>query len=117
MTAILKVNNICCSYENRSVVNSTSFELEEGSLACLLGPSGCGKTTVLRAIAGFQELNSGSIILNEQCISSIEGNIPPEKRNLSMVFQDHALFPHLTVERNIAAGLYGHEKHAISKTV
>ena len=117
MTTILKVDNIRCSYENRDVVNSTSFELEEGSLACLLGPSGCGKTTVLRAIAGFQELNSGSITLNDQCISSTEGNIPPEKRNLSMVFQDHALFPHLTVEKNIAAGLYGHEKHTIRKTV
>jgi iron(III) transport system ATP-binding protein len=117
MTTILTVDNICCSYENRSVVNSTSFQLEEGNLACLLGPSGCGKTTVLRAIAGFQELNSGTIILNDQCISSAAGNTPPEKRNLSMVFQDHALFPHLTVEKNIAAGLYGHERNTIKKTV
>lgn len=110
MSPILKVQNISCRYENRSAVNATSFELEQGSLACLLGPSGCGKTTVLRAIAGFQKLVSGSITLNNTCISSHKTNLPPEQRNLSMVFQDGALFPHLTVEKNITAGLYGNDK-------
>ncbi len=110
MPPILKVENIRCRYENQSAVDSTSFELEQGTLACLLGPSGCGKTTVLRAIAGFQKLIRGSITLNNTCISSPEGNIPPEQRNLSMVFQDGALFPHLTVEKNIAAGLHGNDK-------
>jgi len=113
MSSILKVNSVSCSYENRSVVNNTSFELQEGTLACLLGPSGCGKTTVLRAIAGFQKLNSGSILLNNRCIADRQTWVPPEHRNLSMVFQDNALFPHLTVEKNIAAGL--HKQSAASK--
>lgn len=113
MSFILKADNISCRYENQSVVNHTSFELEEGTLACLLGPSGCGKTTVLRAIAGFQKLISGSITLNGVCISSTRINLPPEKRNISMMFQDYALFPHLTVEKNIEAGLYG--KDSLSK--
>jgi iron(III) transport system ATP-binding protein len=106
MPPFLKIENIRCRYDNEEAVKDASFELAEGTLACLLGPSGCGKTTVLRAIAGFQKLLSGSIFLDENCISSTSGNIAPEKRNLSMVFQDHALFPHLTVEKNIAAGLF-----------
>jgi len=108
MSSVLKVSGICCSYENRSAINNTSFQLDEGTLACLLGPSGCGKTTVLRAIAGFQKLNRGSILLNDRCISDSRTWVPPEHRNLSMVFQDYALFPHLTVGENIAAGLHRH---------
>ena len=106
MPALLEVNSISCQYDRRAAVVDTSFQLEAGMLASLLGPSGCGKTTVLRAIAGFQKLDSGSIHLNGRCISDARGNLPPEKRNLSMVFQEHALFPHLTVEKNIAAGLH-----------
>ena len=117
MQPILKVDDISCRYENESAVNSTSFELEEGALACLLGPSGCGKTTVLRAIAGFQKLHSGTIELAGHCISSTKGNTPPDKRNLSMVFQDHALFPHLTVEKNISAGLHNKSRDEVKKTV
>jgi iron(III) transport system ATP-binding protein len=117
VASILQVDNISCRYENESAVNSATFELEKGTLACLLGPSGCGKTTVLRAIAGFQQLHTGSISLNNKCISNVEGNIPPENRNLSMVFQDHALFPHLTVEKNISAGLHGKTKDETLETV
>ena len=106
MPALLEVNNISCRYDRRAAVVNTSFQLEEGMLASLLGPSGCGKTTVLRAIAGFRKLDAGSIHLNGRCISGVRGNTPPEQRNLSMVFQEHALFPHLTVEKNIAAGLH-----------
>ena len=115
--SILEVENIRCDYGGQSAVKSASFELEEGSLACLLGPSGCGKTTILRAIAGFHDLQSGSITLNNTCISSRTNTVPPEQRNISMVFQDCALFPHLTVEKNIAAGLYGHTKNTIANTV
>ena len=106
MPALLEVAAISCQYDQRTAVANTSFNLEEGMLACLLGPSGCGKTTVLRAIAGFQPLDAGSIHLNGRCISGVRTNLPPERRNLSMVFQDHALFPHLTVEKNVAAGLH-----------
>ena len=115
--SLLKVDNIACRYENESAVNDTSFELESGMLACLLGPSGCGKTTVLRAIAGFQKLYNGEIVLNGKVISNVRGNIPPEQRNLSMVFQDHALFPHLTVGKNIAAGLHRSNKNEMQQTV
>lgn len=117
MTSLLKVDNICCRYETESAVNFASFSLNEGTLACLLGPSGCGKTTILRAIAGFQALHEGSISLEGNCISSTKGNLAPENRNLSMVFQDHALFPHLTVEKNISAGLHGQTTRAIDKTI
>ncbi|MGI9311635.1 MAG: ABC transporter ATP-binding protein [bacterium] len=106
MPALLQVNRISCRYERRSAVADASFELEQGALACLLGPSGCGKTTVLRAIAGFQRLDSGEIHLNGRCISNARNQVPPERRNISMVFQEHALFPHLNVERNVAAGLH-----------
>ncbi len=106
MSAPLKVDRISCRYENEPAVDSTSFEMSSGDLACLLGPSGCGKTTVLRAIAGFQPLLEGSIFLDGRCISSPTYIVPPEQRNMGMVFQDHALFPHLSVEKNVAAGLF-----------
>lgn len=105
MSNLLEVNNIRCQYDSTTVVEDVSFALEEGTLACLLGPSGCGKTTILRAIAGFQPLMAGEIMLDGEQISSPDFNLKPEKRQLGMVFQDHALFPHLSVFDNIAAGL------------
>jgi len=104
--AFLSVNNISACYEKQAMtVENVSFSLAEGELACLLGPSGCGKTTILRAISGFQTLESGKITLNNQTLSSTNISIEPEKRNVGMVFQDHALFPHLTIAENIAFGL------------
>ena len=79
-------------------------------LACLLGPSGCGKTTILRAIAGFQPLQKGAIFLNEAVLSEVGFTVPPEKRSLGMVFQDYALFPHLTIGQNVAAGIRRYSK-------
>ena len=72
---------------------------------CLLGPSGCGKTTVLRAIAGFQELTAGEIILHDRVVSRPGFTLSPEKRRVGMVFQDYALFPHLTIAGNVGFGL------------
>ena len=106
MSSLLKVDRISCRYETEYVVSETSMEMAPGDLACLLGPSGCGKTTVLRAIAGFQALTSGAIYLDNQCISSPTNIVSPEHRNMGMVFQDHSLFPHLNVERNVSAGLF-----------
>lgn len=108
MPPLLEVSGISCHYARSAAVVNTSFQLEQGMLACLLGPSGCGKTTVLRAIAGFLRLDAGAIHLNGNCIADTRGGLPPERRNLSMVFQEHALFPHLSVEKNIAAGLHAH---------
>ncbi|MDD9811532.1 MAG: ABC transporter ATP-binding protein [Gammaproteobacteria bacterium] len=106
MTALLEVRGIACRYAQRAAVSDASFELQQGMLASLLGPSGCGKTTVLRAIAGFQPLTAGGIHLNGRRIAGVDRGLAPEHRRLSMVFQDHALFPHLTVEKNVAAGLH-----------
>ena len=104
--AFLQVTNISAAYDNKStVVNDVSFDLHEGELACLLGPSGCGKTTILRAIGGFQDLRSGKITLDENIISLPEKLVSPEKRGVGMVFQDHALFPHLTISQNVGFGL------------
>ncbi len=105
MSALLQIDKIECRYDNHAVVNGLSFELEAGSVACLLGPSGCGKTTVLRAIAGFEPVTGGQILLDGEIISRQGYTRPPERRGLGMVFQDYALFPHLTVAENICFGL------------
>jgi iron(III) transport system ATP-binding protein len=89
-------------------VDDMSFSLETGSIAALLGPSGCGKTTTLRLIAGFETPDGGEIILSGQCLVGERVNMPPERRGIGFVFQDYALFPHLTVLENIMFGL-GHK--------
>ncbi|MBU3725608.1 MAG: ABC transporter ATP-binding protein [Burkholderiaceae bacterium] len=84
---------------------SVSLSLNRGDIGCLLGPSGCGKTSLLRAIAGFVPIAEGRIRLNGELITGEGVNVPPEKRRIGVVFQDYALFPHLTVAENIAFGL------------
>ncbi|HMC35801.1 MAG TPA: ABC transporter ATP-binding protein, partial [Myxococcales bacterium] len=79
--------------------------IEDGQLVCLLGPSGCGKTTALRLVAGFTEPSAGEILLGGKVVSSPARTLPPERRNVSMVFQGHALWPHMTVAENVAYGL------------
>jgi len=105
MTALLDIKNIECHYQGQTVISELSFHINQGDIACLLGPSGCGKTTALRAIAGFEPIYSGSISLRAQKISTPGHMLTPEKRELGMVFQDYALFPHLNVYRNITFGL------------
>ena len=87
------------------VVKQVSFSLAEGQIGCLLGPSGCGKTTLLLAIAGFQQPSTGQIIINESVVNDTRVFVPPEKRQVGMVFQDYALFPNRSVEGNIRFGL------------
>jgi iron(III) transport system ATP-binding protein len=96
-------------------VNDVNLDIEKGELVTLLGPSGCGKTTTLRMIAGFEFPTTGSIILDGQAINSL----PPHKRDMSMVFQSYAIFPHLNVFENIAYGLHVHRvpKAAIKERV
>ena len=103
--SFFNVSNLSISYDNQLVVDDISFDLAEGELACLLGPSGCGKTTILRAISGFQTLNSGTIELGGKLLANAQQSIAPENRNVGMVFQDHALFPHLNVYENVCFGL------------
>jgi len=104
---ILSLREIRQSYGGQAVVRGLSFELEHGAIGCLLGPSGCGKTTVLRCIAGFEPVTSGEIRIDGEVVSRPGLSLPPERRRIGMVFQDYALFPHLTVARNVAFGLRG----------
>jgi iron(III) transport system ATP-binding protein len=105
MTTQLDVHAITCRYGAKEIFANLSFQVEKGSIACLLGPSGCGKTTALRAIAGFEPVHHGSILLDGLTLSSPSHTLPPEQRHVGMVFQDYALFPHLNVSDNIAFGL------------
>lgn len=91
-------------------VNEISFTLQKGELLGLLGPSGCGKTTLLRLIAGFEKPQNGSISLEGIHVAGGGAWFPPERRGIGMVFQDYALFPHLTVAKNVAFGLRTHRK-------
>lgn len=102
---ILQVKHVDVAYGKNTIVKDCSFILDEGEIGCLLGPSGCGKTTLLRAIAGFEPIKRGSITLCDVLVSDANFTMPPEKRNIGMVFQDFALFPHLTIADNIAFGI------------
>ena len=105
MTSHLEVEKLDAGYEDLQVLNQVSFTLQPGEIGCMLGPSGCGKTTVLRAIAGFEPAWRGRILIDDIEVSSRKTYLPPEKRNIGMVFQDFALFPHLRVEDNVRFGL------------
>ncbi|ROT45268.1 ABC transporter ATP-binding protein [Pusillimonas sp. NJUB218] len=118
---LLKLNDVSLAYDTPEgllpVVNHLSLGLEKGHIGCLLGASGCGKTTVLRAIAGFEPLRTGTIGLGAIVLSSPDFMVEPQNRNVGMMFQDYALFPHLTIEKNIGFGLQHLEKPARSKRV
>lgn len=103
----LELADIDLAFGTHSVVRKLSLRLEKGRIGCLLGPSGCGKTTVLRCIAGFERVAGGEVRLDGELVSSAALHTPPEQRRIGMVFQDYALFPHLTVAGNIAFGLRG----------
>lgn len=108
MNTILEFRNISFSYGKTKVIDDFSLAVEEKSFTTLLGPSGCGKTTLLRLASGFIEPDSGDILVNGKS----QKGIAPNKRNIANVFQDYALFPHMTVEKNI---LYGLKLHSDEK--
>ena len=105
MTDVLEVADLSHRYHEKPVLKGVSFALAEGEIGCLLGPSGCGKTTVLRLIAGFETPRDGEIRLAGETVSRAGQALAPESRQIGMVFQDYALFPHLSIERNIGFGL------------
>ena len=105
MEALLRVEDLRHAYEGHAAVRGLSFALQRGTIGCLLGPSGCGKTTVLRCIAGFETPSAGRILLKGAVVSSTDRNVAPEQRHIGMVFQEHALFPHLSAAKNISFGL------------
>jgi len=107
-TPWLALDGLRLGYGAKTVVEHLALHLPRGTIGCLLGPSGCGKTTVLRAVAGFEAVRGGEIRLDGQIVSSTTVQVPPEQRRIGMVFQDHALFPHLTVAANVGFGLRGH---------
>ena len=98
---MLKVNNLSVTYGRTTVVDGINLELQADEILMLVGPTGCGKTTILQALAGLVPISAGEIQLGAWCATP-QQSVPPEKRNVGMVFQDFALFPHLTVEQNIA---------------
>jgi iron(III) transport system ATP-binding protein len=102
---LLEVKQIECGYRGEAVASDLSFHVNEGHIASLLGPSGCGKTTVLRAIAGFEPVFRGEILINGEIVSAPGRQLAPEKRHLGMVFQDYTLFPHMSIADNIGFGL------------
>ena len=103
--ASVELRGLTKRYGDVAVVDDISLAIEHGHLVCLLGPSGCGKTTTLRLIAGFVEPSAGEIRVGDKLISSPAHSLPPERRNMSMIFQSYALWPHMTVAENIVYGL------------
>ncbi|WP_117233679.1 ABC transporter ATP-binding protein [Vibrio maerlii] len=110
MSCALSISNLTCKYDDQTVLKSLNLEVKKGEIICLLGASGCGKTTLLKAIAGLLPLSSGQMSLNCRMIDDGENWLPPEQRNIGLIFQDYALFPHLTVSDNVAFGLKGMSK-------
>jgi ABC-type Fe3+/spermidine/putrescine transport system ATPase subunit len=102
----LELENIHRHFGSRKAVDGLSLGLDRGAIGCLLGPSGCGKTTALRCIAGFDPVTEGEIRAHGRVLSKPGAIEPPETRRIGMVFQDFALFPHLTVADNVAFGLH-----------
>lgn len=107
---LLSLRNLACGYQDQRVVQDLNLHLNAGDIGCLLGPSGCGKTTTLRAIAGFEPVHDGDITLASEVISRAGFTLAPEKRRIGMVFQDYALFPHLSIADNIAFGIRNHPR-------
>lgn len=103
---ILEFENIAHYYNrDKNVISNCSFKVKEGSICAIFGESGSGKSTLLRLIAGLERPYKGNIKINEEIVSSSEMIVPPQKRGVGLVFQDYALFPHLTVKENIAFGI------------
>lgn len=115
MNNAIDIKELSVLIEGHSILENISFKLEEAGIACLLGPSGCGKTTLLRCIAGFERQYQGEVWIKGVRASNATHHLPVEQRQLGMVFQDHALFPHLSVADNITFGLKGLNKKMLKQ--
>ncbi|MFB6281314.1 MAG: ABC transporter ATP-binding protein [Haloferacaceae archaeon] len=102
---VLELDDVTKSYGDESVIEGLSLSVGEGEIVTLLGPSGCGKTTTLRLIAGLERPDAGAVRLRGETVSGPDTHVPPEDRGVGVVFQEFALFPHLTAAENVAFGL------------
>lgn len=105
MNQVLTIQQLDVTLDNQTILKDISFSLATGEILGLVGPSGCGKTTLLNTVAGFISQKSGEITIGDKLVINKGNNVAPEKRQVGMIFQDYALFPHLTVEQNIAFGI------------
>ncbi|MFT4777811.1 MAG: iron(III) transport system ATP-binding protein [Flavobacteriales bacterium] len=113
--SFISVNNICHSYGKNKVLHGCSFAINKGQIVALLGESGSGKTTILRTLAGFERPDSGSISMNNSLLYDQQTMVLPEDRNIGLVFQDYALFPHLNIRKNIELGKSAGAKRTTSQ--
>ncbi|MDE3078170.1 MAG: ABC transporter ATP-binding protein, partial [Chloroflexota bacterium] len=102
---LLRVQSLVVRYGTHIAVSNISFEVRRGEFVALLGPSGCGKTTTLRAIAGLESITAGAILIDGATVAGERIHVPPERRDVNMVFQSYAVWPHMTVFDNVAYGL------------
>ena len=101
----LTVNNLSLNFGSNTIIDNISFELEKSEILALVGPSGSGKTSLIRCITGLEDPDKGQVIISDSTVFSDTINIPIEKRDIGIVFQDFALFPHMTVTENISYGI------------
>lgn len=113
-SAELELDRITRRFHHRVVVNDVSLRLTAGQVTCLLGPSGCGKSTTLRIAAGVDRQDSGRVLIGGALMADGRVHIPPERRNVGLMFQDFALFPHLNVRQNLTFGLRGRSRARIN---
>ena len=101
--AKVQFNDVSFSYGDKKIIQNLSLEVNDGEIMGVIGPSGCGKTTLIRLLCGFIKPETGSIFIGETCVFDAKKriNIPPERRNIGVVFQDYAVWPHLTVLENV----------------
>lgn len=111
----LTVSDLVVELDGATILNQVDLRVETGSALVLLGPSGCGKTTLLRVLAGLQPVVNGEVYIGDRLVSSHSTHVPPERRRVGMVFQDWALFPHLSVAANIAFGLPRSQRRGLTR--
>tara|TARA_B100000035_G_C20953398_1_gene533019 strand:+ start:195 stop:848 length:654 start_codon:yes stop_codon:yes gene_type:complete len=117
MKNILEIKNLSHAYDqNTLTIKDFSFSLQKGEIVSILGPSGIGKTTLLRIVAGLEHVMDGEVKISDKVVSKKNFLLPPEKRNLGLVVEDRALFPHLNIEKNVMFGInHIHEKESLAQ--